>query len=256
MRSEIHPLELLVESIIKKIVTLKRTRPCNVPATQLSKSRHKSISIYSAWPLLLALTYVVSETGKTALAQSNSKPSVTSIIQQGYAKFNSGLPEEAKQYAEKAISINAKSADAYFLLGLAEDGAGDKANAINSYNKSIEYNPKLAKAYSNRALIKAGQGNIKSALADIDKAISIDPKLSAAYLNRGVANGAMGDTKGALADFSKALNINPSHGNAYRNRGITREMIGDLKGACSDWKAAASTGQKDTALWHQEQCQN
>jgi tetratricopeptide (TPR) repeat protein len=254
MTKDIDLSSLHYEPIIKKIFMPKITRSRKIPLAQQSKPKYKKLRIFFCCSIILAMACLGGELEKSALAQPNSKQSVTSIIQQGFAKLNSGLPEDAKQYAETAISMDAKSADAYFLLGLAEDGTGDKSNAIKSYNKSIEYNPKLAKAYSNRALIKAGQGNIKSALADIDKAISIDPKLSTAYLNRGVAKGAMGDTKGALADFSKAINLNPSYGNAYRNRGITREMIGDLKGACSDWKAAASSGQKETAIWYQKQC--
>lgn len=195
---------------------------------------------------------------KKTLAKPNpdEQSAISELIRQGLVKIRKGEPEQALLDARKAIEKDSNSAEAYFLLGRAEQDIGLKSEALKSYTKAIELNPKNTKAYSNRALVKGSIGDMNGAINDLNRAISIDPKYATAYLNRGVTHGAMGNKKAAIEDFDRAIMANPRYPDAYRNRGITKELIGKINEACSDWKKAASLGQKDAATWFKTQCSN
>lgn len=181
-------------------------------------------------------------------------PTRATLVKEGLEKLASGRPEEALLDAQKAISLDAYSAEAYYLRARAAHDIGLKQEALKDYDKAIAIDPRFTKALVNRALIKGGLGNLKGALTDLNAAIAIDPTFATAFSNRGVTRGALNDRKGAISDFNKAVKLNPRYADAYRNRGITREMMGDLNGACADWKIASSLGQKDTQAWYIQQC--
>jgi len=201
--------------------------------------------------LLLPFGQIQKTLAKPKLAEQSA---ISELIKQGLVKISKGEPEQALLDARKAIEKDSNAAEAYFLLGRAEQDIGLKSEALKSYTRAIELNPKYTKAYSNRALVKGSVGDMNGAINDLNRAILIDPKYATAYLNRGVTHGAMGNKKAAIQDFDRAIKANPRYSDAYRNRGITKELIGNITEACSDWKTAASLGQKDAKIWYQNQC--
>lgn len=73
---------------------------------------------------------------------------------EGVNLFNSGKNKEAKGQVEKALSIDPKFADAYYLLGLIELGEGRMAAAKTALQKYIELAPTGKKAGEVKAILK------------------------------------------------------------------------------------------------------
>jgi len=73
---------------------------------------------------------------------------------EGVNLFNAGKSKEAKAEVEKALSIDPKFADAYYLLGLVEIGDGKMGPAKQAFQKYLELAPNGKKAGEVKGILK------------------------------------------------------------------------------------------------------
>ena len=73
---------------------------------------------------------------------------------EGVNLFNAGKNKEAKAEVEKALSIDPKFADAYYLLGLVEIGDGKMGPAKQAFQKYLELAPNGKKAGEVKGILK------------------------------------------------------------------------------------------------------
>ena len=73
---------------------------------------------------------------------------------EGVNLFNAGKNKEAKAEVEKALSIDPKFADAYYLLGLVELGEGKMKEAKQAFQKYLELAPNGKKAGEVKGILK------------------------------------------------------------------------------------------------------
>jgi tetratricopeptide (TPR) repeat protein len=94
---------------------------------------------------------------------------------------------KARDYAEKAISINPDNIEA--LLVLADCCTHDESftEALAAYDKIIFLDPNFAQAHNNRGVVLQNCGRYADALDSYDRAIALEPDFSDAHINRGNA---------------------------------------------------------------------
>ena len=115
--------------------------------------------------------------------------------------------DNAIQDCTKAIELDPKHTDAYFIRGNAQREKNELENAIKDYRKVIELNPMHADAYFNRA-ISYTKTEINKAIEDLTQAIKLKPNDAAAYYSfRGMAWLQIGELEKAKSDLNAAKNM-------------------------------------------------
>jgi tetratricopeptide (TPR) repeat protein len=95
----------------------------------------------------------------------------------------------------------------YIGLGSLYFSNGYFRYAIDAYSKAIEVNPKDSDGYFLRARAKSYQGDLQGAITDYDQTIALTPESDGAYINRAIAKYKIKDKNGSLQDFRSAARI-------------------------------------------------
>ncbi len=176
----------------------------------------------------------------------------------------------AVKFANDAVGWDAKSAEAYYLRGLAREALNRRIDALMDYNRAIQLDPKnveyvIAKArhYLNDANASVAEEVLRSALAidptradiyfnlcrcqveterfeealaSINKAIELDPNGATYYSTRAGLHGTLGAYQEAVADCDTAIAIDSTDVLAWSNRSQFRYKMEDMDGSCEDNK--------------------
>lgn len=95
--------------------------------------------------------------------------------------------------------------DAWLLLGMYAERAGDHARAILAYGSAIQANPKENRAYLNRGNVRFAEGDFTEAIGDYEEAARIAPDAAESFYNLSVARAEIYDFKGQEAARARAL---------------------------------------------------
>ena len=91
-------------------------------------------------------------TACTAAVEANpDSPKAVALL--AHAEFNRSHRKEALSWAEKAIKLDPKTADAYVIIGGVQQDAGRNADAKAAYRKYLELAPKGQYAADLRAIV-------------------------------------------------------------------------------------------------------
>lgn len=138
--------------------------------------------------------------------------------------------EAAIDFAQKAITTNPKSSEAYLLLGTARLLSGQLAKAESDFKKAKELSPDPVIADYNIGLIHLAQDKYDDALKDFDRMAARAPKVKEAQLGRAVAWHAVGNLEKAQAAAEKAVQAEPGDflgqlvlGNIYSSKNFSKE---------------------------------
>lgn len=101
---------------------------------------------------------------------------------------------------QKEAAALVKKANAMCDKGACED-------ALPMYTKAIGLDPKFAEAYFMRAKAFYHLGSDLNAVEDFSKAIELNPKNPDAYFQRGVVWNTIGEEEKMIADFKAAANL-------------------------------------------------
>ncbi len=153
-----------------------------------------------------------------------------------------GKTDLALKEIEKALVVDANSADLYYQKGTLLMSQNKMEEAEKHLLKAISLNPKLADAYNNLATIKGMKQDYKAVIDILNKAVLQDNSNSKIFFNRGYAKGFMGDFQGAVNDFTQTLILDPANGKALVLRGRAYISMGKKQEACNDFLRAKSIG--------------
>jgi CheY-like chemotaxis protein len=92
-------------------------------------------------------------TAACAAAQQANPESATAMGLLSHAEFNRNHRKEALSWAEKAVKVDPKLADAYVIIGGVQQDAGHKGEARAAYRKYLDLAPKGQYASDLRAII-------------------------------------------------------------------------------------------------------
>ena len=173
--------------------------------------------------------------GYTQTAEDESIKKGTDLIR--HDKFDEAIIE-----FNKVITVNPKSAAAYYNLGFAYDKKGDLSNAISYFNKAIEIDATLADAYYNRGSAYYKKGNFDNAITDYNKVIEISPASADAHYGLGLAYSKKGDQDKAISEYTAAIKTRPDFTLAYDARAVVYVMKKNYIGAMADVNKAQSLG--------------
>jgi tetratricopeptide (TPR) repeat protein len=119
------------------------------------------------------------------------------------AYLNSNQLEQAKEAADKALTISPDDVQANNLLGLYWLNKGDAAKATAQFEAALKKEPSNPAAYYYMATIAQRQGDSQTALNHLRKAIDISPTFKPAYEFSAMIHESLGNT--AMAQQFRAV---------------------------------------------------
>ena len=127
----------------------------------------------------------------------------------------------------------------YYNRGLSYLASGNYRPAIADFNKAIELDAGSAEAFFRRGMANQQAGEMERALADYDRALELDSRLADAYYGRGSWREQSGKFSSAITDYTTAIDIMPDFAQAYFSRGLLRMQMSLEETGMTDIKAAA-----------------
>jgi tetratricopeptide (TPR) repeat protein len=177
--------------------------------------------------------------------QGTVRPLLCNYI--GISETKLGHYTEAIVWLDSAIRLEPKSADFYVNRGIAKEGLGLSAEALNDYQKALTIQRDHPVALNNIAVLKRKGGSTSQ--DDLDLVIEKDSSMLNPYLERAQLRMEGGFYKGALEDYTAALQIDDRNPNIWLNRGLVKEKLNDLKGAFSDYTKAIDLDEAFVKAW-------
>lgn len=126
--------------------------------------------------------------------------------------LRAGQLDDAETQAQAALKVDAKSADAYTLMGMIEDQRGRAAQAGANYARASVLAPARGGVLNNYGAWLCGNGQAEASLALFDRALA-DPAYATpagALANAGSCALAAGQTARAVRDLDRALAMDPT----------------------------------------------
>lgn len=145
----------------------------------------------------------------------------------------------AKTYADRALAIDADSAEAHAALGLVEALAQHTTAAQIEYKRALALDPQYAPVHQwyGEVLLREGRG--KEAYDELHQAAALDPESvaatdwlsEAAYMSR--------DYPQAIRYAQQALDLSPQRTNVYQYMGLAYEALGNYRAAIASYQTYA-----------------
>src|SRR5580704_17836081 len=153
-----------------------------------------------------------------------------------------------KEFAQRAIQLEPRLAEAHLSLACALGGAFDWRNAQVEFDRAIELNPNLAWAYEIYAWFLGGLGRLDEAIAKHKKAIELDPLNSffQAALAYFLYHARRYDD--AIVQIRKTLELDPTSTMASHLLGCCLLWKGDTAGAIAEFQRSKIMV---TGAWYQ-----
>src|SRR5215831_1264450 len=124
----------------------------------------------------------------------------------------------AREYAEKAVSLNSKDTEALAILADCCIRSDAFADALDFYARIIAIDPTMAHTHNNRGFLLAKLERFAEALDSYDKAIALQPHFSDCLVNRGNALSHLKRHAEALESYAQAIALEPKHASAFLGR--------------------------------------
>lgn len=158
------------------------------------------------------------------------------ILARGWSALQAGDLPGAEQAYRRAVAVDAANSRAWYLLGVAAQLQGKRAEAIASYRRALELESGLAEAHNNLGLALHDQGETAEAEACYHRALEQKPDYADAHNNLGNALQAQGRLAEAVASYQRALQLRPEYVEALHNLGNVLRVEGKLSeaAACYD----------------------
>ena len=154
------------------------------------------------------------------------------LLTQGRILLANGAYEKAVETLQKAVKAGPTSANAYYLLGIAQQSARFPDLAKASFNRALELQPRMASAAGALANLDATTGDYADAFQQADNARKVDPNQLSANLAKARTLIAKGDLHQAEVVIEELLKQDPSSPaglsllvNVYSREGRAREAI-------------------------------
>ncbi len=166
----------------------------------------------------------------------------------GNVRRTTGHLNEALQSFNNALALQPRSAEASLGMAVTLDGMGRAADAEHAFEQTIALRPNWANAYNRYGGFCFNRGRYEKAAELYRRSIALEPGIARGYSNLGAALQSMGRYDEALAMHEKALRIEPND-TAYSNVGTMRFFVGRYAEAAAAYEKAAQLSPNNYMVW-------
>lgn len=153
------------------------------------------------------------------------------------ALLNAGQLEQTVAAAKKLLPRYPHAFILHHLLGIAQDGLMQYADAVVSYRKALSIQPSSPELHFNLAIALGNLGEMAEAESHYRQTIALQPQFFEAYANLGTLLQKQGKLADAIAHYRKALSINED-ARGHFNLGTALRDEGKLDDAITHFRRA------------------
>jgi tetratricopeptide (TPR) repeat protein len=151
--------------------------------------------------------------------EKNRVLSYQDYIGRGKSYLLEDQPDKAIEECNKAIDLNSKDPNAYYIRGICYNIKAQYEKAIQDIKRGIALDPKgylsnytLSKIHRNYGNLFKRKGQYDRAIEQYSAAIALNPKNPNPYAGRGYAYILQGNIQSAIADLQKACDLGDRNG--------------------------------------------
>jgi lipoprotein NlpI len=144
------------------------------------------------------------------LLASLTEETVTVLLRQAQEALKNRKADEALALADRAVAVDPKSAQAYFVRGVAHEMLDKHDRAVAEFSKTIELDPKAADAYQRRGSEHFKMGHITESIADFDHYLDLKPDQMPYHWQRGISYYYGGKYEDGRKQFEAHQKVNPN----------------------------------------------
>jgi adenylate cyclase len=136
----------------------------------------------------------------------------------GWSQSREDSRRLALEAGERAVALDPRSADAYYVLGFATHQLSDFTRARRSFDRCLELNPNYAPAYFWLGVIEISNDNPAAAPKLIERAFQLSPRdglASVWHTWSGMAHLLLGNNELAVRDARRAIVENEEQPNGF-----------------------------------------
>lgn len=168
----------------------------------------------------------------------------------GVLMHQRGQSKAALDLIAKALTVNARSADAYANQARVLCAVGRYDDALASYDRALALRPDDVEVLYDRAKILQQLERYPGALANYNGVIALCPNEAEPFNNRGVILHALQRHDEALASLDRALTLRPDYVEALYNRGNILIELGRFDEALKSYDGVLALRPNDTEALH------
>lgn len=193
--------------------------------------------------LMASLWWVLSRANRRS--RPNEDQLSAEQVQLGMLQFRRANWEAALAHFEKAVTIQPRSANAWYHCALVYVIRDDMPQAGARLERLFALPPSATEAIratSDLWVLRGGYrlstNDLEGAVADFDAAVARPDAPAHAWRDRGLAWLQLGQPERALVDFDEAIQRDRSDAIAYNNRGVALAKLGEVGKAGDDFRRA------------------
>jgi tetratricopeptide (TPR) repeat protein len=166
----------------------------------------------------MILTTLISRLfSRTNRAPVAGRRDVDECLQLGYRKQQAGDPAAAERAYRNALELDARSADAQYLLGSLLGESGRSVEAAACLDQALALRPDFADAHAARGNVFAMLEERPAAIASYEQALRLDPRNAATHFNLGLLLQAAGARERTYEHFKRAYALAPDIPDLLKN---------------------------------------
>ncbi|MFT3735844.1 MAG: tetratricopeptide repeat protein [Rhodocyclaceae bacterium] len=120
-------------------------------------------------------------------------------------------PAEAAPAYERAVTLNADSADAWFSLANCQLALRQYHAALSGFERALLLDPEAPTTWMQRGAVLCRLGQADEAVASQKRALNLKPAWAAGWFNHGNLLHELRDYKASADAYAKALAVDPTH---------------------------------------------
>jgi len=177
-----------------------------------SRDRIQIAGMETAVVLRLSIRLTAAD-GSTSVSVSQFKvpDKARKVYEKGDEALRKNKLVDAKKYAERALEIYPKFAEALTLRGILEMSEGATDNGLADFDAAIKADPNYALAYTTMGAALNQTQKYDEATKVLSRAVALQPTSWQAYYELAKASLGKGDYKTALGHVSKACQISQEY---------------------------------------------
>ena len=142
---------------------------------------------------------------------------VDGLLQSGFRHQQAGARADAERDYRAALELDARNADAHYLLGALLGESGNFDEAALHLDSALAAKPDFAAAHAARGNVFLMRDQRPAAIASYQEALRLDPGNAAAHFNLGLLLLATGEREQALHRFERAYALAPQIPDLLKN---------------------------------------
>jgi tetratricopeptide (TPR) repeat protein len=207
----------------------------------------------TGWPALLeeVADRLAQLTGKPAVrvAENRAEAAPETLARRAAALRAEGRLDEAREAANRALTLSPECAPAWFNLGAVQTSQGETGLGIASYRKAVELEPGFARAWSNLGATLGEGGDKTGELEAYLHAAYAGPDLAPVWSNLGTAFMEAGELAEAASACRRAVEADPHFAPGWNNLANALQRQGELEDAVAACERALTLAPALAEAW-------